>query len=217
MDRSQVIRNSKLLALGLAVASILIIGFVCTLPVGTNLQDQYRNPVINITQSDYKQALAQWNKSNIRNYDILVGSSKTVWDYTECVYWVRETAIYEACENDENRPLPSTYPRVPEEQYAYTFTIPTLFKRASDDLAASKTPFLPTDDHAQHIYGISFDPVLGYPTAIRESYTNNPGAHSDSKVLVKQFRVVAPDAPHLLFETYWRPVTPTPFIPPFGP
>ena len=129
---------------------------------------------INISMTDYEQALAKWNSANIAEYRItLVQVDSEAKQQITLRVNQEEDEIYLLGHLYNESPFGNSNPNRPLPPGEYEeYTVDGLFAHAREwlDLALSGERLEPSSEDTDffHDYNIRFDPDFGYPTNIED-------------------------------------------------
>jgi len=154
---------------------------VCILAIGYIVARALYPPYINITRSEYEQALDKWKAHYIQEYEITLEND----------YLLDDKMVLHVSESDNKveqlaprmRPF-DTLTELDVERLRYD-TIEGLFAQADEALRresmSEEHPFYAT-------YRMSFDPALGYPNHFEVTYFN--ANDMNARITVTNLKVI---------------------------
>jgi hypothetical protein len=159
---------------------------------------------INITRSEYEQALEKWNSQGIVEYEITVGVSALAGDLGPRTIRVRgkdlEVVDYFLWTIDGTIRVTPTATETAEE--AKDYTVEALFADVDDILTSGPFEIYLLEQTHPLYYEIEFDKELGYPRSIRSNSGPSPSGRELSDLFsltkvegVKVLKRSSSDAP----------------------
>jgi hypothetical protein len=179
-----------------AVGAFVVVAVIAVAAVGLASLDAMRNPPrINISRSDYEQALAKWRAQNVAEYVIATETRAFLGGDTKLRVsnGGKDVVVLE--------PAPSSTPSPEYIEHFRADTVEGMFadiEAMLDDNEVVHSPAVTSMGGFYMAYTVRFHPELGYPTYLEGHPVTEPGSHvfdADWKKTVKELTIVRQAVP----------------------